>query len=251
MTRIKTMNRMFFESRAYQVMLFNLNFRNSYRQSEELKLRIETFLQEITNVYQGHLSAGILEVHSIHDHIPPNLNLAILDFEGSPAIHLGVLLYDTIYMLTLLDYEFDLFYRKVIELLSILVSAKILLFGFSNWDYDVITNIFGRESIDLRVNNIPLLSQFFYFNLQEHDKESLSEAIYSIHEELEPDPLFRNSKNINELHLHKYYQIIRQHNRSCLLNEVKILKNRFLKKNLIRILNKYEVKPPTKEGLKE
>jgi hypothetical protein len=54
-----------------------------------------------------------------------------------------------------------------------------LIFGFTYWDYEVIQSI-GQTIKD---QSQPLENPL-YFNLQSRDQESVSEALYSIGEEL-------------------------------------------------------------------
>lgn len=78
---------------------------------------------------------------------------------------------------------------------------------------------------------------FFQFlkivNIQKRDFEGLVPALYSLEESSYHDPLLRDSKKI-ELHFkNKNYYLILEHNKSCLLSTLKIVRKRYLKLNLI------------------
>jgi hypothetical protein len=70
-------------------------------------------------------------------------------------------------------------------------------------------------------------------NIQLRDFEGMIPALYSIGEEAVDDPLLRDNKKIN-LHFKKgHYNLILEHNKSCLLSTQKIVQKRYLKENLI------------------
>lgn len=126
------------------------------------------------------------------------------------------------------------YYKFVLNILKRLRSF--IFFGFTFWDYD---QIFGMRRFVIskcdpaNSNYLRFLDNLLYLNLQDRDRESISEALYSMGAKIPRDPLYRKNYKINTLHQDGYYDIIHQHNRSCLEAEIKILEKRFLRRFLL------------------
>lgn len=166
--------------------------------------------------------------------IPSTFNVVIIDTEGwRPTVCLGILVREKIYSYMMEKNQRQEFYKAIFTIVKIFQES--LFFGFTFWDYDLLFSLrdvlieeFGEDP-----ENFDFLDEIVYFNLQERERESVSEALYSIGEEIPRDPLFRNGRNIQRLYEKGFDDIIRRHNYSCLQAEATLLLKRYLKKHLL------------------
>ena len=161
--------------------------------------------------------------------------VAILDFEGSPVIFLGVMIYDTLftYYIESRDY-LDIFHLFVLEVLY--QVQELTFFSFSEYEQQEIisiSNILIEKGYNLK--KYQYLESLMVVNLQKEKFESLTEALLSSGDFVfTGDPLFRNIKLINKLFITKKFNEIISHNHSCLLNESVILERWVKNYNLSR-----------------
>ncbi|NVM35843.1 MAG: hypothetical protein HWN81_09620 [Candidatus Lokiarchaeota archaeon] len=161
----------------------------------------------------------------------PLLKYAIIDFEGDPTTLVGITIANQIFQLYVKDLLHQAeFFNLILELLFIL--RDFYLFSFSNYEQRVIQGIleslgvFSSEKY-LFVRNLKII------NLQKFSFEALIPALYSINKDVYNDPLLRDSKKVNLHFKQGHYDLILDHNRSCLLSILKIVKYRYLKEVLI------------------
>lgn len=69
--------------------------------------------------------------------------------------------------------------------------------------------------------------------MQIRDGEGLIPALYSINQKSYDDPLLRDNKSVDLHYKEGHFELILEHNVSCLLSTLKIVKFRYLKLNLI------------------
>lgn len=66
-------------------------------------------------------------------------------------------------------------------------------------------------------------------NVQKFNFEGLIPALYSIDNNVYDNPLLRDSKKVNLHFKQGHYDLILNHNKSCLLSILELVKNRYLK----------------------
>jgi len=64
------------------------------------------------------------------------------------------------------------------------------------------------------------------------EDESLTADLFSLNEQVMPNPVLRISGNIDLLFEHGYLEMIGKHNANCLISTLTLLKKRFFKLNL-------------------
>ena len=157
---------------------------------------------------------------------PLNFKLAIIDFEGSPTILIGLMINNTILTYYIDDHEH--LYELNKTLLEILfITQKISIFCFSEYEQQEILRIYttlNEQGLDL--SKYSFISSLSLVNLQKHRFESVTEAMFSTNSKIDStgDPLFRNIKVIDKLFTINRLQEIIAHNYICLLNESIILR---------------------------
>ena len=166
------------------------------------------------------------------------MQIAIIDFEGSPTILIGLMIYKTILTYYIDDHEhlYEL-YKTLLEILFI--TQKISMFCFSEYEQQEILRIYtalSEQGFDL--SKYSFISSLSLVNLQKHRFESVTEAVFSTNSKIDStgDPLFRNIKVIDNLFTTKRFQEIIAHNYTCLLNESIILQ-RWIKYYNISVIN--------------
>ncbi len=160
----------------------------------------------------------------------PAYKYAIIDLEGDPPKFFGLVISNQVYQLfvTKAKYLLDL-YEIIWKILNKLIDFY--LFAFSNHEARFFKKILPYK---LKEENDKTFFQVLkIINVQKKDFEGLVPALYSLDERSYPDPLLRNSKNI-ELHFKNgNYYLIMEHNKSCLLSTLKIVQKRYLKLHLL------------------
>lgn len=174
---------------------------------EKIKTRVKTITPTNTNGYS-----------------PTPYQVAIIDFEGSPVIFLGILIHDTLFTFYVENHEdLDIFHLFIVEVLHEI--HQLTFFSFSNYEQKEILSIsstFIEKGYDLK--KFEYLENLTVVNLQKEKFESLTEALLSSGNfTFTGDPLFRNIKLVNKLFITKKFDDIVSHNHMCLLNESVIL----------------------------
>lgn len=160
----------------------------------------------------------------------PPYKYAIIDLEGDAPKLFGLVLSNQIYQIFVTDetHLLDL-YEVIWKILNELINFY--LFTFSNYEARFFKRILPYKLKE--AENKTLLQTLKIVNVQKRDFEGLVPALYSLDESSYHDPLLRDSKKI-ELHFKKKnYFLILEHNKSCLLSTLKIVRKRYLKLNLI------------------
>jgi len=161
---------------------------------------------------------------------PVPYQVVIIDFEGSPVILMGLMIYDTILTYYIEDYQYlNEFYIVILEIFSI--ARQLTLFCFSMYEQQEILRIHTRLSEQgYELSRYRFIESLPIFNLQKEKFESITEAVFSTNSKVKftGDPLFRNIKLIGKLFFTKRFEEIISHNYTCLLNESLILQ-RWLK----------------------
>ncbi|MFX1504670.1 MAG: hypothetical protein ACFFDC_01025 [Promethearchaeota archaeon] len=169
---------------------------------------------------------------------PIPFKAVLLDFEGSPAVLMGLMVHDTIISYYVEDYQFlNEFYMAILEAITIVCHLPI--FCFSVYEQQEIIRIYTtlqEQGFDVSpyefITSVPLI------NLQKTKSESVAEAVFSTKSSVKftGDPLFRNIKVIDKLFMTGRIDEILIHNRTCLLNESIILQ-RWVKYHLLSPVN--------------
>lgn len=165
----------------------------------------------------------------LKEKLPP-YKYAIVDLEGDPPKFFGFVLSNLVYQIFITDERhLGEFYDVIWNILSELI--EFYLFTFSNHETRFFKRILPFRLKEAEDKNF---IQFLKIvNVQKRDFEGLVPALYSLNEKSYHDPLLRDSKKI-ELHFkNKNYYLILEHNKSCLLSTLKIVRKRYLKLNLI------------------
>jgi hypothetical protein len=182
-------------------------------------------LTSITRPPQVKFISKKIDFQTEDTYTPIPFKIAIIDFEGSPAILTGLMIQDTILTYYIEDYQFlNEFYLVILEILIIIRDVP--LFCFSVYEQQEILRIYtflSEQGYDLSqyefIKSLPVI------NLQKNKSESVTEALFSINSKIRftGDPLFRNIKVIDKLFITKRFEEVIAHNHTCLLNESLIL----------------------------
>ncbi|MFW9823239.1 MAG: hypothetical protein ACFFE4_09905 [Candidatus Thorarchaeota archaeon] len=156
---------------------------------------------------------------------PIPYKVVLIDFEGSPAVLMGLLIQDTILTYFIEDYEYlTQLHLVILEVFSI--TRELQFFGFSIYEQQELLRIYtslNEQGYDL--SKYKFITSSPIINLQKHKSESVAEAVFSTNPNVNVigDPLFRNIKVIDKLFMTMRIEEIITHNRTCLLNESIIL----------------------------
>lgn len=149
----------------------------------------------------------------------------LIDFEGSPAILIGLMIHDTILTYYIEEYlHLNEFYLTVLEIF--LIAADLTFFCFSMYEQQEILRMYTILSEQgYNLSKYRFITSLPIVNLQKDKFESITEAVFSTDSDVKStmDPLFRNIKVIDKLFMTKRVEEIITHNRTCLLNESIIL----------------------------
>ena len=165
----------------------------------------------------------------LKEKLPP-YKYAIIDLEGDAPKLFGLVISNQMYQIFVTDENYLLNLYKVIwKILNELIDFY--LFTFSNYETRFLKEILPFKLKEAGDKTFFQLLKIV--NVQKRDFEGLIPALYSLNESSYRDPLLRDSKKI-ELHFKKKnYYLILEHNKSCLLSTLKIVRKRYLKLNLI------------------
>jgi hypothetical protein len=161
-----------------------------------------------------------------HIHYSPiPYKVALIDFEGSPAILMGILIHDTIITYYIEDYKYlNEFYLIILEVFS--TARDLALFGFSSYEQQEIMRIYiSLNEQGYNLSKYEFIKALPIINLQKDRFESVAEALFTTNSKIKntKDPLFRNIRIIDKLFTSNRIEEIIIHNRTCLLNESIIL----------------------------
>jgi len=155
---------------------------------------------------------------------------AIIDLEGDAPKLFGLVVSNQVYQIFVTNENYLLnLYEVIWKILTELIDFY--LFTFSSYESRFFKKILPFKLKEARDKTFFQALQIV--NIQKRDFEGLVPALYSLEESVYHDPLLRDSKKI-ELHFKKKnYHLILEHNKSCLLSTLKIVRKRYLKLNLI------------------
>lgn len=161
---------------------------------------------------------------------PYPLKYVIIDLECNPPKLFGLLISNHLYQIFIVDVKYmESLYQTIAKVLSLLIDYYI--FTFATFEKRFFTRILPFKFKLTQDRSI--FETLKIVNIQLRDFEGMIPALYSIGEEAVDDPLLRDNKKIN-LHFKKgHYNLILEHNKSCLLSTQKIVKKRYLKETLI------------------
>ena len=174
-----------------------------------------------------------------NNYAPIPYKVVLIDFEGSPLILIGLMIYDTILTYYIEDYQYlNEFYIVILEIFFI--ARDLTFFCFSSYEQQELLRIYttlSEQGYDL--TKYEFINTFPIINLQKDRYESVTEAVFSTNPQIQftGDPLFRNIKIIDKLFMTKRLNEIISHNHTCLLNESIILQRWVKYYNLTAINN--------------
>ena len=167
---------------------------------------------------------------------PIPYKVAIIDFEGSPVILLGLMIHDTLFTYYRESHDnLDMFHLFILEILYQI--RELTFFSFSEYEeLGLLEMSIALVEKGFDLNKYRYLETLSVINLQKEKFESIAEAMFSSDSQFEftGDPLFRNIKLIGKLFITKKFDDIISHNHTCLLNESIILKRWVKTYNLSR-----------------
>lgn len=162
------------------------------------------------------------------------LQFTILDFECNPPKMAGIYIGNRIYQFYIKNQGYlSRFFDLVLEILFLL--KEFYLFCFSNHEFHVINEVMEFFNSRSEKDTLPIsfVRKLKLVNVQKFNFEGLIPALYSIDKEVYDDPLLRDSKKVN-LHFKKgHYDLILDHNKSCLMSILTLVKSRYLKETLV------------------
>ena len=228
------MKNIFRELNSYRKIVFNLRWTENRERMDKVEKDFNQLNKAIMEEGNIRFNREILDKQSI----PEAFNIVIIDLEGdNPPKLLGILIRNNMFFYGLKESKTNEFFNCLYRVLKLL--KDLLVFAFSFWDFDMINHIkeilkkdYGYTNSQLSIIDSILNN---YYNLQEYDKESVISALYAFgvkESQVPKDPLYRKSFLINQLFADNFYNIIQEHNRSCLQAELILLK-RYVRKNLI------------------
>lgn len=164
----------------------------------------------------------------------PAMKYSILDFECDYPKVLGLCISNKIYQVYMTEkikVVRTRFFKIIYSVLSILRDFYIVT--FSNYESSFIYNTLYYE---LQIDDPKLDLSFFerlqLINVQHRTYEALVAAVLSLSIEPYPDPILRDTKKMEVFFEDKQFDLILNHNISCLINSLYVLFFRFFRKNL-------------------
>jgi len=160
------------------------------------------------------------------------MKYVILDFEGYFPKLFGILIYDTIYQFYI---EQETYQQQLYQVLAIVlrIVKEFYIISFSGWEARFIS-ILKHRLLELHSSNVlEFLDGLQVIDIQQKYFESMTAGLFSINEEVLPDPVVRISDNVDILFDMGYMDLIIDHNDSCLLSTLTLLHKRFFKLNLL------------------
>ena len=194
------------------------------------KKQLTRVINSIDDIISNLKGSKVKTTMSKLDGIFPYYKYCVIDLEGSPPKLFGLIISNKMYQLMVTsEKHVDQLYLVIWRILHVLLDYY--LFTFSNHESRFLKRILPYKLKLSKDENF--LQELKIINVQKRDFEGLVPALYSVGKKSYPDPLLRDSKNI-ELHFKNMnYFLILEHNKSCLLSTLKIVQKRYLKLNLI------------------
>jgi hypothetical protein len=194
-------------------------------------------IEEVLNRLDGILEQVKLSttVHSKKLEISKNslpMKYFILDLEGYFPKLAGFLISDFIYQFYIEEKEYQLdLYKVIYSIIKLLKDFFIIT--FSPWERRFMI-ILKNELMSQfsSQKELEFIDSLKIVDIQKRYFESLSAGVFSLDDKLTPDPVLRISDNVDLLFENRYLDVICEHNRSCLLSTLKLLKKRYFKLNL-------------------
>ena len=161
----------------------------------------------------------------------PPYRYAVIDLEGDSPKLFGLVISNQGYQIFVTDENYLLnLYQVIWKILNELIDYY-YLFTFSSYE-----TRFFKEILPFKLKEVKdktIFQTLQIVNVQKRDFEGIVPALYSLGESSYHDPLLRDSKKIDLHFKNKNYFLILEHNKSCLISTLKIVRKRYLKLNLI------------------
>jgi len=117
--------------------------------------------------------------------------------------------------------------------IALRIVRNFYIISFSGWEARFIS-ILKHRLLEIHSSKVlDFLDSLQIIDIQQKYFESMTAGLFSINEEVLPDPVVRISDNIDILFEMGYMDLIIEHNDNCLLSTLKLLHKRFFKLNLL------------------
>ena len=215
-------------SRSYLRLEMNEIFLSQEKDISSLLRKIDSLLetvQETPNLFYRHIPFKDYN---------PNLIYVVLDLEGKPLKVIGFLFFDRIIQVYIKEEQYSPQLDEIF-LLILRIFRKMPIFVFSNYEIFYIHNeLLNRLKQTHQKREWEFFEALPIINVQERGYESTEAALYSMNQEPIPDPLLRKGTTVDFRFQLNQFELILDHNKSCLQNTWIILEQRYLKKNLLQ-----------------
>ena len=166
------------------------------------------------------------------------MKFIIMDLEGYFPKFCGLLIDTTLFQFYIKEERYqDDFYTVIFQVLTIVKNFYI--FTFSNWESYFISVLKNELKSQNSPKELQFLEELSLINIQNSYYESLTAGMFSLGEKVVSDPVLRMSDNIDLLFDMGYYTLIIQHNTSCVLSTLTLLKRRFFQLYLLETQSAY------------
>jgi hypothetical protein len=119
------------------------------------------------------------------------------------------------------------------------ILKEFYLITFSPWEGNFVKilanelrSMYSQHELNFLTSSLKII------DIQERYYESLNASLFSLNEEILPDPLIRISDNVDILFEMGNLELVAEHNETCLISTRTLFLSRWLKQNLID-LNKH------------
>ena len=213
-------------TKEWQTTWLNLEIFSNPSEMQRIASQMEQYLEKIQDSNYIFINS-----YQIRGNAFP-LQMAVIDFECNPPKLCGILLLNRIYQIYIKSEQLTHKFNGIlVKLLSIL--SKLYLFCFSNHEIRFIKKILPHTVKKMQPKvSAEFLNNLKMINIQLRTDEGLVPALYSIGEEPYNDPLLRDNKIVDFHFQEGHYNLLLEHNKSCLLSTLKLVKTRYLKLNL-------------------
>jgi len=213
-------------NRDSQIAELNLELISNPSEMKSIESSLLKFIEIVQDNKQIFTKSHLIEGNSFP------LRLAVIDFECDPPKIFGILVSNRIYQVFIKSEQLrPKINRIIVKLLSLFRS--LYLFCFSNHEIRFIKKILPNKiSKNQPKPSTDFLKTLNIVNIQSRTDEGLIPALFSIGEKPFDDPLLRDNKKVDFHFKEGHYDLILEHNKSCLLSTLKLVKMRFLKLNL-------------------
>ncbi len=167
------------------------------------------------------------------------MRYAIMDLEGYFPKLLGVLISDFIFQFYIKDatHQGELF-EFFLDVLWVI--KDLYIFSFSQWETRFINILGHRLLASHEPSELEFLGNLTIIDSQDNYYESLTSTMFSLNEQVSPDPILRVSRNVDPLFRLGYFDLIIGHNDNCLISTQTLLRKRFFKVNLLEYECRYK-----------